>query len=125
MLTVGMLQIRCPMECRLSRSEEPWQCVVSLHFTTGDKDEIKAFGEPITDKEEVEERIRRAQRAILNPNTPPSHFLDGEDVSEAQDTFSPNCVLLHISGRDVPDLSFCDLPGMVQLLASCSTTQEH
>ena len=60
----------CPTECRLSYSEYPWQCIVSLRFIT---DELlgqarnEVFGSVIYDKSEVEERIRRAQRAILNP----------------------------------------------------------
>jgi hypothetical protein len=65
------------------------------------------------DKAHVEERIRRAQRAILNPSTPSSKFLNGqdEDPESRELTFSTNCVSLQITGRDVADLSFCDLPG--------------
>ncbi len=72
-----------------------------------------AFGGLITDKSQVEERIRRAQRAILNPNMPMRDFLDGddEDLRDNELTFSTNCVSLQISGPDVADLSFCDLPG--------------
>lgn len=71
------------------------------------------FGQPIFEKAEVEERIRRAQRAILNPSTKAKDFLDGpdEDPEQRQLTFSKNCVCLEISGKDVADLSFVDLPG--------------
>ncbi len=71
------------------------------------------FGEVIYVKAEVEERIRRAQRAILNPNKRSTEFLEGddEDLSENQLSFSINCVSLQISGPGVADLSFCDLPG--------------
>jgi hypothetical protein len=71
------------------------------------------FGPIIYDKVEVEERIRRAQRAILNPSTEFRHFLQGkdEDPEQRQLTFSTNCVSLQISGREVADLSFVDLPG--------------
>ena len=74
----------------------------------------KSFGDPIFNKSEVEDRIRRAQRAILNPSTPSAAFLDGEPedgsgVSEV--AFSMNCISLQISGRNVADLSFVDLPG--------------
>lgn len=77
----------------------------------------EAFGGVITDKREVEERIRRAQRAILNPTRRPSDFLDGddEDLIENQLSFSANSVSLQISGPGVADLSFCDLPGNVIL----------
>jgi hypothetical protein len=93
--------------------------VVSLRFTTDVKGQPlgqarnETFGDIIYDKAKVEERIRRAQRAILNPSTPYSRFLENEDEDpDTQElTFSTNCVLLQISGRDVADLSFCDLPG--------------
>jgi hypothetical protein len=93
--------------------------VVSLHFTTDAKDQAlgrarnEDFGDPIYDKTEVEERIRRAQRAILNPSTPYQQFLENEDQDPKtrEVTFSRNCVCLQISGSDVADLSFVDLPG--------------
>ena len=109
----------CPTECRLSYSKQPWQCVVSLHILT-DKDgkplghpRNEPFGDVIYDKEEVEDRIRRAQRAILNPSTDPRRFLDDDDpeLIGRELTFSTNSVSLQISGDDVQDLSFCDLPG--------------
>lgn len=110
---------RCPTECRLSRSDNPWQCVVSLRFITDEKGQPlgqahnEAFGAIITNKADVEGRIRRAQRAILNPKKPRKHFLDGEDEDglDSELSFSNNCVSLQISGPDVADLSFCDLPG--------------
>jgi hypothetical protein len=103
----------------LSFSSDPWKCDVSLRFLTDangqNLGQIKTvpFGETIFDKKKVEERIRRAQRAILNPKTTSAQFLQGEDKDPAdrQLTFSTNCVSLKISGNDVADLSFCDLPG--------------
>ncbi|PFH47395.1 hypothetical protein AMATHDRAFT_6772 [Amanita thiersii Skay4041] len=111
---------RCPTECRLSQSDKPWQCVVSLRFTTDANGQPlgqarnEVFGSIIKDKSEVEERIKRAQRAILNPSSPPAKFLDGEDEDTGSElSFSRNCVSLQISGPDVADLSFCDLPGLI------------
>ena len=111
----------CPTECRLSRSDAPWQCVVSLRFTTNSDGQLlgqarnQRFGGVIYDKALVEERIRRAQRAILNPKKPANHFLENkdsdEDHSSSELSFSSNCVSLQVSGPDVADLSFCDLPG--------------
>jgi hypothetical protein len=71
------------------------------------------FGDPIYSKSLVTDRIRRAQCAILNPNTPFTYFLDASpDTLEEKDlSFSSNSVCLEISGRDVEDLSFVDLPG--------------
>lgn len=75
------------------------------------------FGSVITDKSHVEERIRRAQRAILNPSTTPDTFLSGPDGEpdgrRPELSFSKNCVCLELSGPDLADLSFCDLPGIV------------
>jgi len=109
---------RCPTECRLSYSSQPWKCTVSLRITTDargqplgqSKNEI--FGDPIQDRKQVEDRIRRAQLAILNPGKPARKFLtDDESVEGSALTFSMNCVSLAISGPDVADLSFVDLPG--------------
>lgn len=74
-----------------------------------------SFGPVIKDKKQVEERIRRAQRAILRPSQNPDVFLVGpdEDVDYRRElSFSKNCVSLEISGPDLTDLSFCDLPGV-------------
>jgi hypothetical protein len=74
-----------------------------------------SFGPVIEDKSQVEERIRRAQRAILRPSQEPDLFLNGADDDldyQRELTFSKNCVSLEITGPDLTDLSFCDLPGM-------------
>lgn len=109
----------CPTECRLSRSDTPWQCIVSLRFITDSDGQLlgqarnQVFGGIIYDKAQVEERIRRAQRAILNPKEPAKHFLEDKDKDRHRSelSFSSNCVSLQVSGPDVADLSFCDLPG--------------
>lgn len=61
----------------------------------------------------MEERIRQAQRAILNPSKPFQGFLEGKEESQhsIELSFSNNCVSLQISGPGLADLSFCDLPG--------------
>ena len=73
------------------------------------------FGDTIFDKLLVTERIRRAQCAILNPNTDPYFFLDAgpDDFKDSENhlSFSANFVCLEISGKDMDDLSFIDLPG--------------
>lgn len=71
------------------------------------------FGDPIYSKSLVTERIRRAQCAILNPDTPFTFFLDAppDDLEQRHLSFSSNSVCLEISGSDVEDLSFVDLPG--------------
>ena len=109
---------RCPTECRLAYSPDPWKCTVSLRFSTDENGQPLGqtrnvpFGPIIYSKAHVEDRIRRAQLAILNPRKNLQKFLDGNEESETTDlTFSTNCVSLQISGTDVADLSFVDLPG--------------
>lgn len=117
---------RCPTECRLSSSSDAWKCVVSLRFTKDANGQLlgtarnERFGDVIVDKAEVEERMRHAQRAILNPSRPSSDFLDmdDEDIYENELSFSTNCVSLQISGPGVADLSFCDLPGLIASVGS-------
>lgn len=84
------------------------------------------FGPTIYNKAEVEERIRRAQRAILNPSTEFRRFLQGDDEDPVlrQLTFSTNCVSLQISGREVADLSFVDLPGTLSLQCCVHSTDK-
>jgi hypothetical protein len=95
--------------------------VVSLRLVTDvngtelDEPKTVGFGDTIFDKLLVTERIRRAQCAILNPNTDPDFFLDAgpDDLKDSKNhlTFSSNSVCLEISGKDMDDLSFFDLPG--------------
>ncbi len=92
--------------------------MVSLRIVTEGGSELPQprrleFGDPIYSKSLVTERIRRAQCAILNPNTPSTFFLDAlpDALEQKELTFSSNSVCLEISGKDVEDLSFVDLPG--------------
>ncbi|KIJ53717.1 hypothetical protein M422DRAFT_775734 [Sphaerobolus stellatus SS14] len=115
---------RCPTECRLIQAPgEQWRCEVSICFTTDDDgtpllpQQIIGFGPPIYDREEIEERIRRAQRAALNPGRgmeSPSDFLSNERLpSRNMLDFTTNYVSLEIRGPELIDLSFCDLPGLI------------
>jgi hypothetical protein len=71
------------------------------------------FGGPIFDKAEVEDRIRRAQRAILCPSKAAQTFLTDDDSGPTEISFSTNYISLQISGPEIADLSFVDLPGNV------------
>ncbi|KAI6001270.1 P-loop containing nucleoside triphosphate hydrolase protein [Pisolithus albus] len=111
---------RCPTECKLTQADTPWTCVVKLHFITDERGSpVKAtnitFGDAIFNKAHVEERIRRAQRAILNPNTDYKKLLEGYQITSGANevSFSRNYVSLEISGRELADLSFVDLPGLI------------
>ncbi|KAI0250045.1 P-loop containing nucleoside triphosphate hydrolase protein [Lactifluus subvellereus] len=112
--------LTCPTECQLEQAGTPWKCEVSLRFSHGaDGNPLPTtltvpFGPTITDKLEVTERIQRAQRAILNQSSPPDNFLfgAGTDYTKSEIPFSSNCIVLRISGSDVTDLNFIDLPGL-------------
>ncbi|KAI6095639.1 P-loop containing nucleoside triphosphate hydrolase protein, partial [Pisolithus sp. B1] len=111
---------RCPTECKLTRADAPWTCVVKLHFITDERDSpiratALAFGDAISNKVHVEVRIRGARRAILNPNTDYKKFLEGYEVplGANETSFSRNYVSLEISGRELADLSFVDSPGLI------------
>ena len=69
-----------------------------------------------------EDRISRAQLAILNPSTPAVEFLerDDADLGSNELTFSPNIVCLEITGPDYSEISFIDLPGTSQSQAYCT-----
>ncbi|RPD63557.1 hypothetical protein L227DRAFT_608779 [Lentinus tigrinus ALCF2SS1-6] len=121
---------RCPMECRLSNSPDSWSCQISIRWEFDDNgervDEVceVAFGTRITEKEDVEPMLRRAQAAILNPDVLRSHFLDIDiEALRAGDTkipgakplaFSRHVICVDLIGPDLVDLSFVDLPGIVQ-----------
>jgi hypothetical protein len=95
-------------------------CTVSLQLNTATDGSVLTnpqkipFGQPITEKSEVTERIKRSQKAILNPSTSPDAFLSGAisgDSAEDELSFSANRIVLNITGPDVTDLNFIDLPG--------------
>ncbi|KAG8894787.1 hypothetical protein FRB99_001000, partial [Tulasnella sp. 403] len=112
---------RCPMECKLQQGPL-WSCSVMLRFHVDsagrplmDIREV-AFGETLYDKREVVHMIRRAQRAILRPTLDASVFLDDSDqgvLGHPAQSFSANCVCIHVTGPQVPDLYFYDLPGII------------
>lgn len=117
------IHFRCPTECTLNHSDEPWRCDVYLRFKYdsqnqpligGQRPDIP-FGGPVYSPEDVTDRVRRAQFAILNPNLDspdfPRSFLTSEPPTHSEITFSRNIVVLKVSGPDIVDLSFVDLPG--------------
>ncbi|KAJ7494128.1 P-loop containing nucleoside triphosphate hydrolase protein [Mycena latifolia] len=98
---------RCPTECRLSRSDTAWKCTVELRFIADKSGQTlgqpltEAFGEPIFDKSE-----------------PARSFLDDDDEDSPETSFSTNYISLQISGPEVANLSFVDLPGLIASVSS-------
>ena len=119
------------MECRLEHSSSSWRCQISIRRTSfadfapqtarsNQGNEIP-FGKLITEKSELEEMIRRAQLAVLNPDVPSVNFetLDTTQLVPGEVppdctcplSFSSDVICLDIEGPDVTDLAFIDLPG--------------
>ncbi|KAF2239623.1 P-loop containing nucleoside triphosphate hydrolase protein [Viridothelium virens] len=133
---------RCPIQITMTSNSDPtasWTCKLSLlktHDYAGPKhllrDEAELW-EPkyqpdsihlqtITDKDDVEHFIKLAQDAVLSPTTDPEDFFKQVKgrarARQPQEKFSPNAVCLDISDRDIPNLSFCDLPGIINQMDS-------
>ncbi|KAH9915934.1 P-loop containing nucleoside triphosphate hydrolase protein [Epithele typhae] len=121
----------------------PWSCQVRIRWEFdehGHRLEVpheEAFGSRVEDKRVVEALLRAAQEAVLNPSVPVSHFvgLAGELQSPSPPPqsqrgarsaskgsaymgkslpFSRNVICVEVSGPDLADLWFVDLPGIVQ-----------
>jgi hypothetical protein len=134
---------RCPMNIRTAPAAE-WKCIVSLHetyrFSTDTrrkptrsnpfppwtlKEQARPTIHPFAEtnnKAELENILRWAQRALLNPNQHYTAFIPGtgslakegsaNGIKDEAD-FSPNLVSIEIFGPRLPALSFYDLPGIV------------
>ncbi|PWN54041.1 P-loop containing nucleoside triphosphate hydrolase protein [Violaceomyces palustris] len=125
---------RCPMEVRLTPSNEDWRCKVFLRFSKNSDGSFRStvveqpFGEVMHDPSEVEERLRRAQLAILNPSKPADSFLAHDynivNPPKPEVSFSDNCVCIDVSGPDLTNLSFVDLPEDIQTQFGAGLTRE-
>ncbi|KAA1467040.1 hypothetical protein DENSPDRAFT_926310 [Dentipellis sp. KUC8613] len=120
---------RCPMECRMSSSTEKWSCQISIRWeyeADGQKKKDVSelpFGPRITDPGKVELALRRAQAAVLNPSVQSHDFLhmSAEQIKAGIKSntkallFSRNVVCVDLEGPKLTDLSFIDLPGLIQV----------
>jgi len=71
----------------------------------------------ITSKDDVVDALERAQLATLNPGSSYEKYKPGNALSNRthQVKFSPNIIRLDISGPGLPNLSFFDLPGVINV----------
>lgn len=130
---------RCPTNIKTSAADE-WTCSVSLSISYtydpvkrssqafpnwADSDELVIHPfVVIDDKNGLEEVIKAAQTALLNPHQDFESFVPSAVdfsrnpawpkrlVDEAK--FSPNVISVEISGPGLPELSLYDLPGLFQ-----------
>ncbi|KAK2871630.1 hypothetical protein FQN49_002983 [Arthroderma sp. PD_2] len=133
---------RCPLEINLSESDSPdspWTCRVLLMkkyiFDSSGRAQRATNAKPLgpwieqdpeelhfstlTDKAMLQEHLKWAQLATLNPGRSHNDFIPGEDQETdstyTQVKFSPNVVRLDITGPGFPNLSFYDLPGVINV----------
>jgi hypothetical protein len=143
---------RCPANIKTSPAPN-WSCKVSLHeyySYTSDTRRVPTKSQPFppwkenedhalvinhfkttSDKAELEDILRWAQVALLNPSQDFKSFIPGSghqtqvplrhDQKHEAD-FSPNLVAIEISGPGLPALSFYDLPG---IFVSAATKEEQ
>ncbi|KAJ7593810.1 P-loop containing nucleoside triphosphate hydrolase protein [Mycena floridula] len=121
---------RCPMECRMACSSKSWNCKIFIRRecipnTSTPLQEIHEtrFGPVITDPKQVELALRRAQLAALNPKLPFDTILSASEdelrrfSTEAVSNgagFTHDVVCIDLEGPALTDLSFIDLPGLIQ-----------
>ncbi|KAF2494444.1 P-loop containing nucleoside triphosphate hydrolase protein [Lophium mytilinum] len=133
---------RCPLLIKSLVDDEPgavWRCKVDLHRNfeyygktfprSMDKDVIfkpwVANATPVVvpfmrvdNKDDLRDAIHRAQLALLNPGKPSASYASGPvqaigDSNGLQCEFTPNVVSIEISGPGMINLSFYDLPGII------------
>jgi len=98
---------------------ETWFCRVFLRrvpasgVASASEQSKELFGDDMVDRDLVEDRVLRAQLAVLNPSLPAESFLEGNAVSRTPTelSFSPSIVCLEITGPEYSNISFIDLPG--------------
>jgi len=107
------------------QNDAVWSCEISLRFlfdNTGkplEEPQVVGFGERFYSPSDVERALRRAQDAILQlphsagwditPYLQEDYILSPKLVG-----FSRNVVRLDVSGPDLVDVTFIDLPGIIQ-----------
>ncbi|KAG9075764.1 hypothetical protein FS749_012528, partial [Ceratobasidium sp. UAMH 11750] len=102
---------RCPIECRLKHTSGSWEARVLLRFESSSRAEI-SFGEALKDKGAVQDRIARAQKAVLCPDIDPRRFL-AEDLESRGRSFTKDTIVVEVFGSELSDLTFIDLPGLI------------
>jgi hypothetical protein len=114
------------LEVVLSQAvEDVWRCQISLRIIYDENGEvlptpeIVGFGDAMTEAEDVENRLHRAQDAVLQWHTRVNDEDKGEilnyeyNASDDAPGFSKNVVRLEVSGPDLVDVTFIDLPGII------------
>ncbi|KAM3082475.1 hypothetical protein ACMFMF_002137 [Clarireedia jacksonii] len=88
-------------------------------WVKGENRDASTLFQRITDESKLEDALRWAQIALLNPSQDHAAFIPGsgkrwleKDTTE-EAAFSPNVIVVAICGPGLPSLSFFDLPGIM------------
>ena len=131
---------RCPLEINLvenSETNSQWTCKITLITRYHHDSELleratrtrplgpwiaqdradKFLFATLTSKAQVEDALYRAQLAILNIGNAHEEYKLGLTLprDNLKLKFSPNVIQLDISGPGLPNLSFYDLPGVINV----------
>lgn len=122
---------RCPLQIQLHNAATAWECKISLTKryawspTSSKTSPLHPWVEfenatitpfvKIRDKSKLEQGIRSAQIATLNPKEKDiKKFIDATELTHGIDVpFSPNVITLDIYAPGLLNLSFYDLPGVI------------
>lgn len=108
---------KCPMEIRLRNTENTkWKCTVSIRRDEAPPDHANTYFQSTDNEDDVENILRGAQRAILNPSRSLDDFRNSSDLINEIFTderpFSKGRVVVDVVGAPIT-LTFIDLPGLV------------
>ena len=109
----------------MSSSANAWACSISLRFEYDSRGlplsspRIHAFIPVLTNRNQFEISLRRAQAAILNPDIPHDAFLQKtaqelKDIPQSDSSlkFSKNIISVDLEDPTATDILFVDLPGV-------------
>ncbi|KAF9482868.1 hypothetical protein BDN70DRAFT_379786 [Pholiota conissans] len=123
---------RCPMVCTMSSNATSWYSSIAIEHGyhsaamtegPGETRTPTPFGPTMIDnKGAMEIWIRRAQAAVLSPHRSPDYFLNMSDTELRENArndpnvrqFSKSAVHVNVYDPRATDLSFVDLPGLIQ-----------
>ncbi|KAF6744348.1 P-loop containing nucleoside triphosphate hydrolase protein [Ephemerocybe angulata] len=113
---------KCPMQCTMMRADGAWSCEIRLQFLYDEHGEVMTSPrivpfQTVADPKSVEIWLKRAQVAILSPDTDASIFHDksSEELKALQTLpFSKNTIEILVRDPEGTDLCFVDLPGIIQ-----------
>ncbi|KAF9078197.1 P-loop containing nucleoside triphosphate hydrolase protein [Rhodocollybia butyracea] len=120
---------RCPVELSMSSVADEWKCKISLRIEydpsgaqQGGSTNISFCTLSFNEKDNVDLWLRRAQASILCRERPVSDFQDMtlEELKRLKPGegsmlfFSMNVIEVHLEDPEATDLTFIDLPGLIQ-----------